>query len=109
MAGEGRPPRVDAMKCYMMNPHRVGLARPVYWQAGPSLRGVRVLQLATGRNHMAAIGVPMALSEDQDQDDSAQGRRSSAGTTAAASAAAAGTAERKVGGTKRSGGASGGV
>jgi hypothetical protein len=39
MAGEGKPPRVDAMKCYMMGPHRVGCARAVYWPHGPSLDG----------------------------------------------------------------------
>lgn len=57
-AGEGKPPRVDAMKCYLMGPHRVGVARPAYWPAGPSLRGWRVLQIACARNHMAAIAVP---------------------------------------------------
>jgi hypothetical protein len=39
MAGEGKPIRVDAMKCYMMGPHRVGCARAVYWPHGPSLDG----------------------------------------------------------------------
>ena len=58
MAGEGKPPKVDAMKCYMMNPHRIGLARRKYWGGGESLREMRVLQLATGRNHMACIAVP---------------------------------------------------
>lgn len=58
MAGEGRPPRVDSMKCYMMGPHRVGVARPVYWPHGPSLMHMRVLQVASGRNHMACIAVP---------------------------------------------------
>merc|ERR1719471_2734021 len=54
MKGEGRPPEVDLMKCYMMGPHRIGLARPAYWKH-PSLRDLRVLMLASGRNHMAAI------------------------------------------------------
>ena len=58
MAGEGKPPRVDSMKCYLMGPHRVGVARPVYWPHGPSLDGVHVRAVATGRNHMACIGVP---------------------------------------------------
>ena len=62
MAGEGRPPHVDSMKCYMMGPHRVGIARPLYWPHGPSLDGVRVTAVATGRNHMACIGVPGGLS-----------------------------------------------
>ena len=53
----GRPPRADSMKCYMMGPHRVGTARPAYWPHGPSLDGVRVLAVASGRNHMACIGV----------------------------------------------------
>ena len=57
MAGDGKPPRVDEMKCYMMGPHRVGIARAAYWPHGPSLAGVRVLQIASGRNHMACIGV----------------------------------------------------
>jgi len=57
MKGEGRPPEVDLMKCYMMGPHRVGAARPLYWKHR-SLQGFRVLLLATGRNHMAAIAVP---------------------------------------------------
>merc|ERR1712054_384099 len=26
------------MKCYMMGPHRIGLARPLYWKH-PSLKG----------------------------------------------------------------------
>jgi hypothetical protein len=39
MAGEGKPPRIDAMKCYMMGPHRVGCARAAYWPHGPSLDG----------------------------------------------------------------------
>ena len=56
-AGENRPPEVDTLKCYMMGPHRVGCARPRYWPHGPSLDGVRVIAVATGRNHMAAIGV----------------------------------------------------
>lgn len=58
MAGEGKPPKVDGLKCYMMNPHRVGVARPKYWGGGPSLMGMRVIQLATGRNHMACIAIP---------------------------------------------------
>ncbi|CAE7243138.1 unnamed protein product, partial [Symbiodinium necroappetens] len=55
--GEGKPPEVDMMKCYMMGPHRIGVARPLYWKH-PSLQGMRVLMLATGRNHMAGIAVP---------------------------------------------------
>ena len=58
MSGEGKPPQVDSMKCYMMGPHRVGIARSPYWSAGPSLDGVRVTAMATGRNHMACIGFP---------------------------------------------------
>ena len=47
MAGEGKPPHVDAMKCYMMGPHRVGVAREAYWPHGPSLEwGERRLLLA---------------------------------------------------------------
>lgn len=56
--GEGRPAAVDTMKCYMMGPHRVGVARPKYWKFGTSLRGMRVLKLAASRNHMAAIVAP---------------------------------------------------
>ena len=41
----------------MMGPHRVGVARPLYWPHGPALDGVRVVAIATGRNHMAAIGI----------------------------------------------------
>ena len=59
MAGEGKPPKVDAMKCYMMGPHRIGVARPLYWPHD-SLDGREVLQIATGRNHMAAIVAPKA-------------------------------------------------
>lgn len=57
MAGDGKPPAVDEMKCYLMGPHRIGVARPLYWKH-QSLQGYRVLALATGRNHMAAIAVP---------------------------------------------------
>lgn len=57
MKGEGRPAAVDAMKCYMMNPHRIGAARPLYWPHGSGLEGWEVLALATGRNHMACIAV----------------------------------------------------
>eukprot|EP00928_Gymnodinium_smaydae_P019926 TRINITY_DN1767_c0_g5_i2.p1 TRINITY_DN1767_c0_g5~~TRINITY_DN1767_c0_g5_i2.p1 ORF type:complete len:354 (-),score=29.86 TRINITY_DN1767_c0_g5_i2:117-1178(-) len=56
MKGDGKPPEVDMMKCYMMGPHRIGLARPAYWKHR-SLQGMRVLMLATGRNHMAGIAV----------------------------------------------------
>lgn len=56
MNGEGKPPAVDEMKCYLMGPHRIGVARPLYWKH-PSLAGYRVLSLAAGRNHMAAIAV----------------------------------------------------
>eukprot|EP00913_Durusdinium_trenchii_P014326 g13440.t1 len=52
-----KPPEVDMMKCYMMGPHRIGLARPLYWKH-PSLQGQQVLMLSTGRNHMAAIAIP---------------------------------------------------
>lgn len=55
--GEGKPPEVDMMKCYMMGPHRIGLSRPLYWKH-PSLQGQQVLMLSTGRNHMAAIALP---------------------------------------------------
>ncbi|CAK0853871.1 unnamed protein product, partial [Prorocentrum cordatum] len=47
MRGEGKPPEVDTMKCYMMGPHPVGVARPLYWKHR-SLQGFRVLALATG-------------------------------------------------------------
>lgn len=59
MKGEGKPPAVDSMKCYMMGPHRIGVARSAYWPH-PSLEGHRVLMLTTGRNHMAAVAVPEA-------------------------------------------------
>ncbi len=52
----GRP---DLMKCYMMGPHRIGVADEEWWAHGPSLKGVRVLQLASGRTTMACIGVPV--------------------------------------------------
>ena len=39
----------------MMGPHRVGVARPKYWKFGQSLEGMRVLKIASSRNHMAAI------------------------------------------------------
>jgi alpha-tubulin suppressor-like RCC1 family protein len=58
MHGDGRPPAVDSMKCYLMNPHQIGVARKPYWPYGPSLAGWRVEMLATGRNHMAAIATP---------------------------------------------------
>ncbi len=57
MKGEGRPAAVDAMKCYMMNPHRIGAARPLYWPHGGGLDGWEVQALATGRNHMACVAV----------------------------------------------------
>jgi alpha-tubulin suppressor-like RCC1 family protein len=57
MSGDGRPPKVDEMKCYMMQPHRVGFARKEYWKYGNGLQNVNILQLASGRNHMAAIGL----------------------------------------------------
>lgn len=47
---------MDEMKCYLMGPHRIGVARPRYWQR-ESLAKHRVLMLATGRNHMACIAV----------------------------------------------------
>ena len=50
--GDGRPPKVDEMKCYMMQPHRVGIARPEYWKYGKGLRDTNVVQLASSRNHM---------------------------------------------------------
>ena len=56
--GPKKPPKVDNMKCYMMQPHKVGYAREKYWRFGNGLQGARVLQLATGRNHMAAIALP---------------------------------------------------
>jgi alpha-tubulin suppressor-like RCC1 family protein len=59
--GERKPPKVDTMKCYMMQPHKVGWVRKKYWRFGgatPGLENARVLQLATGRNHMAAIALP---------------------------------------------------
>jgi alpha-tubulin suppressor-like RCC1 family protein len=58
MHGEGRPPAVDSMKCYMMGPHRVGVARKAYWAFNNGLQGLRVVQAASGRNHMACIAVP---------------------------------------------------
>jgi len=59
MKGEGKPPAVDLMKCYMMGPHRIGVARPPYWEHA-SLNGLSVQFLASGRNHMAAIAVEHA-------------------------------------------------
>jgi len=56
MLGGDRPPKPDMMKCYLMGPHRCGVARPAYWPHGPSLDGIRVTAVATGRNHMACIG-----------------------------------------------------
>lgn len=77
MAGEGKPPHVDSMKCYMMGPHRVGIARSTYWPHSPSLDGVRVTAIATGRNHMAAIGLvgegpPAAIVHGHFQQDGAR-------------------------------------
>jgi hypothetical protein len=65
------------MKCYMMGPHRVGIARSTYWPHGPSLDGVRVTAIATGRNHMAAIGLvgegpPAAIVHGHFQQDGAR-------------------------------------
>ena len=57
MSGDGRPPKVDEMKYYMMQPHRVGIARPEYWKYGKGLRDTNVVQLASSRNHMVAIGL----------------------------------------------------
>ena len=57
MSGDGRPPKVDEMKCYLMQPHRIGVARKEYWKYGKGLQDVNVLQIASGRNHMAAIGL----------------------------------------------------
>jgi hypothetical protein len=39
----------------MMGPHRVGIARKEYWPGGKSLKDYHVLQIASGRNHMACI------------------------------------------------------
>lgn len=63
MKGDNHPPEVDIMKCYLMGPHRIGVAREQYWKE-PSLRHFKVLQMATGRNHMAAIAAPASLEID---------------------------------------------
>lgn len=55
MHGNNKPLTIDHMKCYMMNPHRVGVCDKMYWEK-ESLENVHVLQVATGRNHMACIG-----------------------------------------------------
>ena len=57
MSGEGKPPRVDAMKCYMMAPHRVGVAREAYWPHRGSLpaEGGEVVFFAVGRNTSGII------------------------------------------------------
>jgi hypothetical protein len=57
MNGDGKPPALDTMKCYLMGPHPVGIARPRYWKFGSSLQGMQVLKLASSRNHMACIAV----------------------------------------------------
>eukprot|EP00927_Polykrikos_kofoidii_P051564 TRINITY_DN45362_c0_g1_i1.p1 TRINITY_DN45362_c0_g1~~TRINITY_DN45362_c0_g1_i1.p1 ORF type:complete len:864 (-),score=105.23 TRINITY_DN45362_c0_g1_i1:98-2689(-) len=66
MKGDGCPPEVDVMKCYMMGPHRIGVARPMYWK-NPSLQGLRVYLLATGRNHMACVAGPLEEGGEADQ------------------------------------------
>ena len=55
--GASKPPVMDRCKCIMMGPHRVGLARKEYWPGGASLQRYRVLEVASGRNHMACIAV----------------------------------------------------
>uniref|UniRef100_A0A7S2TP01 Uncharacterized protein n=1 Tax=Lotharella oceanica TaxID=641309 RepID=A0A7S2TP01_9EUKA len=52
--------KVDLMKCYMMGPHRIGIATKKWWPYGDGLAGMQVLQLATGRNTMACIAKPAA-------------------------------------------------
>jgi alpha-tubulin suppressor-like RCC1 family protein len=54
-SGQAKPPVMDRCKCIMMGPHRVGIARKEYWPGGKSLKDYHVLQIASGRNHMACI------------------------------------------------------
>jgi len=61
--GDAGRPAVDTMKCYLMNPHRIGAARARYWPHGSGLDSQRVLVLATGRNHMACIAVAAGRKE----------------------------------------------
>ena len=71
MSGENRngktgglkPPVVDRCKCIMMGPHRVGLARKMYWPGGNSLKNYYVTNIATGKNFGACIGVPRKNTE----------------------------------------------
>ncbi|GAB5366252.1 hypothetical protein AAMO2058_001128500 [Amorphochlora amoebiformis] len=49
--------KTDLMKCYMMGPHRVGVAEKKWWPYGKSLSGKRVLKIASGRNTMCCVAV----------------------------------------------------
>ena len=75
MHGDAQPPAVDEMKCYLMGPHRVGVARAAYWPHGESLARARVVQLASGRNHMACIGVPREPAPDGPAPDASEAPR----------------------------------
>ncbi len=58
--GAQKPPRADKGACFLMGPHRVGVARPAYWPGGESLMAVettRVVMVCAGRNHSACIVV----------------------------------------------------
>jgi len=65
MKGDGAPQAVDEMKCYMMGPHRVGIAKSSHWRFGRSLLGCEVFMLASGRNHMACIAGPRGGLEEK--------------------------------------------
>ena len=58
MKGERKPSAVDWTKCFLMGPHRVGLARKKYWDGGSALQGLSVVALAGSKNHMACIATP---------------------------------------------------
>eukprot|EP00041_Stephanoeca_diplocostata_P021702 m.509433 g.509433 ORF g.509433 m.509433 type:complete len:319 (+) comp21889_c0_seq4:1576-2532(+) len=71
--GDAHPPSVDAMKCYMMNPHRIGVARRKYWEHDTTaFSNGKVVRLATGRNHMAAIVNARQPSEDCEREPSGE-------------------------------------
>ena len=57
MSGEGKPPKTDAMKCYMMQPHKIGEVRDEYFpkRKGVGMEGKRVMRVMSGRNMMALI------------------------------------------------------
>ena len=63
--GKEKPPGVDWNKCFLMGPHRVGVARESYWPGGDSLRYMRVQMVSAGRNHMACIALPSGNQHDK--------------------------------------------